>query len=182
MARSLTTIDHDLIRSWAEERGGKPSEVTSTAGGGDASLIRIHSLGFGGEGALNEISWDDWFRKFDEANLAFVCEEATADGQRSNFNQLVARETAAAGTRGQRTSRGSSRSAGAPRAGRRQAARPEAARTARGARTTRKARSSGARASTGRAKGAVRGGRTGAGKGRASTGSAPRKRTRARGR
>ena len=141
MARSITTTDHDTIRTWAEERGGKPAEVASTAKGDDVGIIRIDFPGFGGEGKLQEVSWDDWFKKFDEANLAFVYEEETADGQRSNFNKLVGRETAAAREKGEKTNRrsirsGARRSSAGPR-GSRQAARPEAARTARSKRSTR---------------------------------------------
>jgi hypothetical protein len=50
---------------------------------------------------LVEISWDEFFKKFDEANLALVYEEETASGQRSNFNKLVGSETAAARERGE---------------------------------------------------------------------------------
>lgn len=141
MAQSITTTDHDTIRKWAEERGGKPSEVAATAKGDDVGIIRIDFPGFSGEGKLQEVSWDDWFRKFDESNLAFVYEEQTADGQRSNFNKLVGRETAEARARGQKTNRKSVRSgarkpAASPR-GSRQAARAEAARTARSKRSSR---------------------------------------------
>ena len=100
MARSITTTDHDTIRNWAEERGGKPSEVAATAKGDDVGIIRIDFPGFSGEGKLAEISWEEWFKKFDEANLALVYEEETADGQRSNFNKLVGRETAEARAKG----------------------------------------------------------------------------------
>lgn len=141
MARSNTTTDHDTIRKWAEERGGKPAEVASTAKGDDVGIIRIDFPGFSGENQLQEISWDDWFRKFDEANLALVYEEETADGQKSNFNKLVGRETAAARAKGEKTNRrsirsGARRSTGAGPRGSRQAARPEAARTARSKRST----------------------------------------------
>ncbi len=105
MARSLTTTDHDTIRRWAEERGGKPSEVGSTARGDDVGIIRIDFPGYSGEGKLEEIAWEEWFKKFDESSLALVYEEHTSGGERSNFNKLVGRETAAARARGERTSR-----------------------------------------------------------------------------
>ena len=153
MARSNTTTDHDTIRKWAEERGGKPAEVTSTARGDDVGIIRIDFPGFSGEGKLQEITWDDWFQKFDQSNLALVYEEETADGQRSNFNKLVARETAEARAKGEKTSRRSTqsgaRSSGARPRGSRQAARPEAARTAR--------RGSKASRATGSARGGAKG-------------------------
>ncbi|HEX9052743.1 MAG TPA: hypothetical protein VF841_19610, partial [Anaeromyxobacter sp.] len=116
MAQNLgkTTTDHDTIRRWAEERGGKPSEVLGTERGDEIGMIRIDFPGFGGAGKLREISWDDWFRKFDESNLALVYEEETSGGQRSNFNKLIGRETMEVRSEGIRTSR---RHPGARRAG-----------------------------------------------------------------
>src|SRR5690349_15567115 len=93
-ASSRTTTDHDEIRQWAEERGGRPSCVRNTGGDGDIGILRIDFPGYSGEGSLEEISWDDWFDKFDERGLALLFQETTAGGQRSNFNKLVSRQTA----------------------------------------------------------------------------------------
>src|SRR5581483_8086125 len=93
-ASSRTTTDHDEIRQWAEERGGRPSCVRNTGGRGDIGILRLDFPGFSGEGSLEEISWDEWFDKFDERGLALLFQETTAAGQRSNFNKLVSRETA----------------------------------------------------------------------------------------
>ena len=95
---STTTTDHEEIRRWAEERGAKPACVKRTGGKGDIGIIRLEFPGAPGarDENLQPISWDEWFRKFDESNLAFVYEETTADGQKSNFNKLVKRETAKA--------------------------------------------------------------------------------------
>ncbi len=109
---SKTTTDHDTIRRWAEERGGKPARVKGTGGDNDPGMIRIDFPGYSGEGKLEEIPWEDWFKKFDESNLALVYEEHTSAGERSNFNKLVGRETAAARARGERTSRRQRKSKG----------------------------------------------------------------------
>src|SRR3954447_386472 len=90
MANSRTTTDHDEIRRWADERGGVPSTVAATERGGEPGILRIDFPGFSGEGTLEEISWDDFFRKFEERNLAFLFEE----GSDSRFNKLVSRDTA----------------------------------------------------------------------------------------
>jgi hypothetical protein len=50
---------------------------------------------------LEEISWDEFFEKFDESDLALLYQEETASGQRSNFNKLVGRETAEAREHGE---------------------------------------------------------------------------------
>ena len=115
---SKTTTDHETIRRWAEERGGWPADVEATAREGDTGIIRIDFPGFSGEGSLRRISWDDWFRKFDASGLAFVYEDQTAGGERSNFNKLVSRETAVARAEGGRTTRaGGARGAARGRTG-----------------------------------------------------------------
>lgn len=160
---SNTTTDHETIQRWAEERGGTPSEVFGTARGGERGIIRIDFPGWSGEGKLRPISWDDWFRKFDESNLAFVYEEETAGGQRSNFNKLVARETAAARARGERTSRrrGGARASGRG-GGRREASRGAVARTTkRGGRKSQRPTRRGTRSSSRSRTGGRRGSRSG---------------------
>jgi len=91
---SRTTTSHDEIRKWAEARGAKPACVKGTGSGNDPGMIRLDFPGFSGEGSLEAISWDEWFRAFDDNGLALVYQETTADGARSNFNKLIARETA----------------------------------------------------------------------------------------
>lgn len=93
-ASSNVTTDHEEIRRWAEERGAKPACVRGTGGKGDTGMIRLDFPGFSGEGSLEEISWEDFFAKFDEQALALLYQEQTARGQKSNFNKLIARETA----------------------------------------------------------------------------------------
>jgi hypothetical protein len=88
--RELT--DHDEIQAWAEERDAVPSCVKKTGGRSDVGMIRLNFPGYSGEESLQEISWDDWFEKFDENNLALIVQDKTARGQKSNFNKLVKRE------------------------------------------------------------------------------------------
>ncbi|HEY3938400.1 MAG TPA: hypothetical protein VGL97_13280 [Bryobacteraceae bacterium] len=89
---SKTTTDHEEIRKWAEERNGKPAHVKGTGGADDPGILRIDFPGYSGEGKLEEISWEEFFEKFDEQGLAFVYQEKTAAGQKSNFNKLVSHE------------------------------------------------------------------------------------------
>ena len=98
MADSKITTDHDEIRKWAEARGGRPATVRSTHSKDNSGIIRLEFPGApnANDDALEEISWDEFFEKFDEADLALVYQEKTAGGERSNFNKLVGRETAEA--------------------------------------------------------------------------------------
>jgi hypothetical protein len=68
-----------------------PSRVIGTGNHEDAGLLRIDFPGYGGTGELEEISWDDFFRKFEDEDLTFVYQEKTEDGDTSNFNKIVRR-------------------------------------------------------------------------------------------
>ena len=46
---SKTTTDHDEIRRWVEERGGRPARVTDTGSDGDPGILRIDFPGRGDE-------------------------------------------------------------------------------------------------------------------------------------
>jgi hypothetical protein len=115
-ASSRPLTDHNEIRRWAEDRGAHPACVRGTGDSGDTGMIRLDFPGYSGQGKLEEISWDDWFDKFDESGLALLVQDKTARGQRSNFNKLVSRETAglsaAGGSKSSRSQKSSGRSSG----------------------------------------------------------------------
>jgi len=92
MASSKTTTDHDEIRRWAEERGGRPAHVQDTGSTGDPGILRIDFQD--PDDRLEEIGWDKWFQAFDENNLALVYQDEKQDGETSTFNKLVSRENA----------------------------------------------------------------------------------------
>ena len=93
-AKSRMLTNHTEIRSWAEQRRARPAAVRSTHNDDYIGMIRLDFPGYRGEDSLEEISWDEWFEDFDDRNLALVVHDETADGQRSNFHQLVQRERA----------------------------------------------------------------------------------------
>ena len=94
MSSSMTTTNHDEIRKWAEARGGKPATVKRTESNGEAGVLRIDFPGYSGGDSLEEISWEEFFKKFDEKQLAFLYQEKTSSGEQSRFFKLVSRETA----------------------------------------------------------------------------------------
>jgi hypothetical protein len=91
---SKTTTDHNEIREWAESRGGLPVSVRGTGDKDEPGVLRIDFPGGAGSDRLEEISWDEWFEKFDENNLAFLYQDHKASGEESTFFKLVSRETA----------------------------------------------------------------------------------------
>jgi len=85
MSQSSTTTDHDIIRRWTEERGGHPARVKATGSRKDPGILR---LDFGEpDDSLEEISWDEFFQKFDENELALLFEKDS----KSRFNKLIHR-------------------------------------------------------------------------------------------
>jgi len=94
MARQTeVTIDHDVIRRWAEQRGARPARVKGTGGRGDVGVIRLDFPDYSGKDTLEPISWEKFFEKFDAQNLALVFQERTASGAPSNFSKLVKRDS-----------------------------------------------------------------------------------------
>ncbi|CAN7768338.1 MULTISPECIES: hypothetical protein [Ensifer] len=86
MSSSESTTDHDTIRSWVEKRRGTPSVIRTEGKGG---VLRID---FGEkEEAFEEVEWEEFFRIFDEAKLAFLYQDKTSDGNLSRFNKFVER-------------------------------------------------------------------------------------------
>ena len=67
-ARPLT--DKDEIRRWVKERNPRPVCVTGIGDEEDVGMILLDFPGYGGVESLEGISWDEWFDKFDERNLA----------------------------------------------------------------------------------------------------------------
>jgi hypothetical protein len=84
------TTDHEEIRRWVEEHGGKPATVRGTRDNGPG-VLRIDFPGGAGTEELEHISWDEWFEKFDREDLAFVYQDRKASGEDSTFFKLVRR-------------------------------------------------------------------------------------------
>lgn len=101
---SRTTTNHEEIRRWAEERGGRPACVQGTGRKGDTGMIRLEFPGAPRrrDASLQEIDWDEFFQKFDQNNLALVYQDTTARGEHSNFNKIVSRESARKASRAKR--------------------------------------------------------------------------------
>ena len=89
------TTDHDEIRRWAEERGGRPSVVrTGQQGGG---ILRFD---FGEDDEkLEETSWEEFFQIFEDSNLALLHQDEIGSGQTSRFFKFVARGATAGGSK-----------------------------------------------------------------------------------
>ena len=91
MPTSKTTKNPEQIRKWAEARNAIPCEVKGTDRDGEPGILRFEfpKVRDRNDARLKEISWDEFFEKFDENNLELLFQEKTAGGQLSNFNKLI---------------------------------------------------------------------------------------------
>ena len=88
MARNWkVTTDHEEIKRWIERRAGRPAAVR-----GLPSIIRVEFPELGNKRHLVPISWAEFFRQFESARFAFICEQTTRDGRLSYFCKLICRE------------------------------------------------------------------------------------------
>jgi hypothetical protein len=89
MSEARVTTDHSKIRHWAEKRGGHPATVKATSSDGDAGILRF-DFDPKDEG-LKDVSWDEFFRKFDGEKLALLYQDRTSEGEISRFHKFVDR-------------------------------------------------------------------------------------------
>lgn len=89
---SKVTIDHKEIRRWVEERQGRPATVRSTGSAEEPGLLRIDFPGGAGSESLEPISWEDFFEKFEEKELAFLYQDQLKSGEESRFFKFIRRE------------------------------------------------------------------------------------------
>jgi hypothetical protein len=93
MAQLRTLTDHEEIRAWVEDHHGHPASVDVSRGRDGEELLRIDFPGCYGERSMQEIPWDEFFTKFDDAGLALVVQDETAGGRKNNFNTFVSRSS-----------------------------------------------------------------------------------------
>ena len=90
---SKVTTDQGEVQRWVEERGGSPARVKGTGTRSDAGLLRIDYPGFSGEETLETITWEEFFKTFNEHNLAFLYQDKTKDGKLSRFSKFIDKDS-----------------------------------------------------------------------------------------
>jgi hypothetical protein len=94
MSSAKTTTNHDEIRRWVEKRGGHPAVVAATENsrGRGGGLLRIDYDEPGGndDDRLHRVTWDEFFRIFDDNDIAFLYDP---EGD-SRFSKFVQKESA----------------------------------------------------------------------------------------
>ncbi|HLI08033.1 MAG TPA: hypothetical protein VKV40_15805 [Ktedonobacteraceae bacterium] len=82
--QTLATQNPEVIKHWAEERGGTPATVPGTEHDNHLGVLRINFPGYGGQ-KLQPVSWDKWMQTFKDRNLVFLFQERMRNGHQSNF-------------------------------------------------------------------------------------------------
>lgn len=85
--QTLATRSHEVIQRWAEERKAVPATVPGTHRGEREGVLRFNFPGYGGD-RLETISWEQFFKTFDERDLIFLFQEHMKAGNQSNFFHL----------------------------------------------------------------------------------------------
>jgi hypothetical protein len=80
------TIDHDLIKSWAQRRAARPSRPLDE----DRPWPLLFELGRPAAGVV-EIGWDEFFEEFERANLVFSYRDEAPDGTPDDTHEFVNR-------------------------------------------------------------------------------------------
>lgn len=83
--RSLVTTNHDVIKRWAQARQAKPATIRNTDRDNRPGVLRLEFPGFQSSPNMVGVTWNQWFRTFDERQLNFVYQERLRNGQPSNF-------------------------------------------------------------------------------------------------
>jgi|SRR5579875_3775060 len=82
--QTLATRNIDVIKHWAEERGGTPATVPGTEHDGHLGVMRIQFPGYGGK-SLQPATWEEWEKTIDARKLVFLFQEEMSNGNKSNF-------------------------------------------------------------------------------------------------
>jgi hypothetical protein len=90
MSQAKTTTDHKVIRKWAEERGGRPARVKGTEDRDGEGILRFDFAE--PDDKLEPVSWEEFFKTFDDRTLALLHQDKTDDGKTSRFFKFVRRD------------------------------------------------------------------------------------------
>jgi hypothetical protein len=101
MAETITLTDHEAIRDWAAARMGIPAIVDASAESGTQPILLIVFDQQAYEdtdrperpqnaGGYDLVEWDEWFKIFDDEQLALVVAK-DVPGRRESFHEIIRR-------------------------------------------------------------------------------------------
>lgn len=83
-------IDHEEVRGWIEEHGGRPALVRGVLEEEGEENPEILHIAFDGDVGVEEISWSEFFDRFDNENLALVYETQEDPSEFSLIDRVAA--------------------------------------------------------------------------------------------
>lgn len=100
MANTTMLTEHEAIRDWAAARAGQPALRDPAPGMAHSEPVLCFVFGqhayqdtdqgWDELGGVEIIEWEDWFRLFEERQLAIVVEQ-DVPGRRDEFHEFVRR-------------------------------------------------------------------------------------------
>ncbi|MCI0632141.1 MAG: hypothetical protein L0Y44_15970 [Phycisphaerales bacterium] len=91
-----TTTDHQEIRQWVQDRGGRPVRVRNTFGStSDTCVLQIDFLFEKYNDDVEEIGWEEFFTLFDREHMVMVYQTETEGGRESRFARIVRQDSVA---------------------------------------------------------------------------------------
>jgi len=92
MKTSNQTHDHNTIKKWTTDRNGVPAKIKGTGKSDTEGVLRIHFPDHSNSDDFEEISWDNFFKDFDQNKLDFLYQDKKEDGEASTFHKFVNRD------------------------------------------------------------------------------------------
>ncbi len=87
-----SSSDHEVIRRWAEERGGRPAKLLQEGEPpAEAASLHIEFSAPVASGRTHSISWEEFFGEFDRLKLELTYTDEPTPGGPSRFWRLVPR-------------------------------------------------------------------------------------------
>jgi hypothetical protein len=83
MSNTIQTSDHQIIQEWVEKHKGQPAVINETTNDNVIGVLRIK---FSDDlQNLKVITWEDFFKEFDENEIMFLCRDDIND----NYNKFI---------------------------------------------------------------------------------------------
>lgn len=92
MKDTVSTINHNEIKNWAEERKGTPASLKEPSAEASNLILRILFDHEKNVDQVKNISWEQFFKLFEQHQLAFVYKHENFGGKNSNAHRFVFRD------------------------------------------------------------------------------------------
>jgi hypothetical protein len=92
MPKTKITKDHKLIKEWVVSRGGIPGRVIENEAPTEENGVLDIKFPERTDNKVIPITWNEFFTRFEQSNLAFLFEDDNRNGVKSKFFKLIWRD------------------------------------------------------------------------------------------